>query len=76
MTVFYLLTLLSDGIPKLINSNKPFHPPNISISLLAPHIRHLLTLCAFTNFTYLLIQITLHRGLHWAMFNVPLVNDT
>jgi len=40
------------GISKLITSNKPFH--SLSTFLLVPQVWHLLTLCAFINFTYLL----------------------
>jgi len=38
-----------------ITSSEPFQfTPLGSTSLPTPHIRHLLTLCAFINFTYLL----------------------
>jgi len=52
---------LSARNPRLISSSKPFHSPRYSISLLAPQIRHLLTLCAFINFICLLTCILWHK---------------
>jgi len=47
-----IVMTLSASTSKLITSSKPFH--TLDTFFLAPQIRHLLTLCAFINFIYLL----------------------
>jgi len=51
------VSALSVGTSRLVTSSKPFHHPTYMYFPFAPHIRHLLTLCAFIYSIYLLTYL-------------------